>query len=184
MNMDRFCALTDAIVAIAATIMVLELKVPDIITLNALLSEWTVLIAYIISFTVIYLSWYAHHNLFETINNCSSGLFLANGLWLFFLTLIPFVTALIGKDLFSPLAMVLYSSVYFLWTLSFQVLSYKAILDNPEQRDEISFSKRYILTADIIDIISIIFSFFYPIISLLIIVLVTVYMIFDLFWFD
>lgn len=182
MNKDRFCAITDGIVAIAATIMVLELKIPNEITLNALLSEWSVLVAYIVSFMVIYFSWYAHHNLIETIKNYSSGLFLINGLWLFFLTLVPFVTALIGKDLNNTLSMNLYSLVYFLWTLSFQALSYKAIQDNPKQKDEILFSKKYILIANFIDILSIILSFFYPIISLLIITLVTIYMAFDLFY--
>lgn len=56
MNKDRIIALTDGIVAIAATIMVLELKIPKIITLDSLLSQIPILYSYIISFALIYLA--------------------------------------------------------------------------------------------------------------------------------
>ena len=87
MNKDRIIALTDGIVAIAATIMVLELKIPKIITLDSLLSQIPILYSYIISFALIYLSWRSHHNAFEKAEIINSKIFILNGIWLFFITL-------------------------------------------------------------------------------------------------
>ncbi|URZ87509.1 TMEM175 family protein [Floricoccus penangensis] len=50
MNKSRLEAFTDAMIAIAVTIMVL----PDGVKLSNLLSEWHVLFAYIVSFFLIY----------------------------------------------------------------------------------------------------------------------------------
>ena len=65
MNKNRLEAFTDAIIAIAATIMVLELHIPQYNTLASLVEEWPVFLAYFISFTLIYTVWYNHHNLFK-----------------------------------------------------------------------------------------------------------------------
>lgn len=49
MNKGRIEAFTDAIVAIATTIMVLELHVPKEANIRGLIEEWPVFLAYIIS---------------------------------------------------------------------------------------------------------------------------------------
>lgn len=54
MNKSRLEAFTDAIIAIAATIMVLELDVPKQPTFAGLLEEWQTLLAYIVSFIFIW----------------------------------------------------------------------------------------------------------------------------------
>ena len=56
MDKNRIIALTDGIIAIAATIMVLELEVPEELTTASLLGQWPVLLAYIVSFSQIYLA--------------------------------------------------------------------------------------------------------------------------------
>lgn len=53
---DRLIAFTDAIIAIASTIMVLELVNPHVPTLQGLSQQWPVFLAYLNSFAMIYLS--------------------------------------------------------------------------------------------------------------------------------
>ncbi|MBQ8017937.1 MAG: DUF1211 domain-containing protein [Methanobrevibacter sp.] len=169
MNKDRVIALTDGIVAIAATIMVLELSVPSVITLDALVSQIPTLYAYIISFALVYLSWRSHHNAFEKADNINGKVFIINGIWLFFITLVPFVTGLIGNDPNSLLSTSLYIIVISLWTLTFQFLD-KAIVDcNPgAERDEVRHNTQRILLFGSY-IVGFAFCFIIPIISIIII---------------
>lgn len=54
MNKGRLEAFKDAVIAIAATIMVLELRPPKGVTLKTLSQDWPILLSYIVSFTLIY----------------------------------------------------------------------------------------------------------------------------------
>ncbi len=146
MNKDRIIALTDGIVAIAATIMVLELKIPKIITLDSLLSQIPILYSYIISFALIYLAWRSHHNAFEKAEIINSKIFILNGIWLFFITLIPFATGLIGHAPRETLSSAIYSIVLILWILTFQILDIEITKINPEApADEVRDNKARIL---------------------------------------
>lgn len=140
MDKNRIIALTDGIVAIAATIMVLELQVPERLSTAMLLAQWPVLLAYIVSFSQIYLAWRSHHNAFQKADVISTRTFLINGIWLFFQTLVPFGTGLIGRFSQSSLAAVIYVMMVFLWTLTFQFLDWSIVKDNPAaEKDEVMY---------------------------------------------
>ena len=65
MNKSRVEAITDGIVAIAATIMVLELGIPSANDWSGLLEIRHTFLAYVISFKMIYIVWAMHHDLFK-----------------------------------------------------------------------------------------------------------------------
>lgn len=136
MDKNRVMALTDGIIAIAATIMVLELKVPEQLTMRELISRLPVLLAYVVSFTQIYLAWRSHHNAFMEADVMSISTFLINGIWLFFQTLVPFGTGMIGKYPHSKLAAVIYVLIIFLWILTFQFLDLSIIASNPGAKND------------------------------------------------
>lgn len=135
MNKERLVAFTDAIVAIAATIMVLELAVPATSDWRGLMEELPTLTAYIISFFMIYVTWLYHHNLFEVAKRITVRAYLLNGLWIFFLTLVPFLTAWVGSDPGAFLAEFLYTFDMLLWSISFLLLDLQVIRDNPGSRE-------------------------------------------------
>lgn len=118
MNKARLEAFTDAIIAIAATIMVLELKVPAQATLQGLLSEWQVLLAYVISFIFIYVVWFSHHNIFKKAKTITARTFIYNGIWLFLLTLVPFTTRWVGSNVNATFPEFLYVLVLLLWSIT------------------------------------------------------------------
>lgn len=131
MNKGRIEAFTDAIVAIAATIMVLELHPPKESNFRGLFEEWPVFLAYVISFSLIYIVWFNHHNVFNKAKLITPKTYLYNGIWLFFLTLVPFTTNWVGIAPNEVLPEFFYVLNLLLWSIMFQVMDNQVIKDNP-----------------------------------------------------
>ncbi len=131
MNKGRVEAITDGIVAIAATIMVLELAVPATSTWSGLIGELPTIIAYVISFFMIYGVWYMHHNLFEKAEYISGRTYIINGFWIFALTFVPFTTAWVGANPNETVPEFLYALNMLIWSIMFQWLDYQIRKDNP-----------------------------------------------------
>ena len=138
MNKERLVAFTDAIAAIAATIMVLELGVPATNDWAGLWAERNIILAYIVSYMMIYLVWYMHHNLFQKAAVISTKTFLINGIWLFFLTLVPFTTAWVGNAPGASAPRFVYTLNMLLWALCFQWMDYQIRQDNPDTERDVS----------------------------------------------
>ena len=97
-NKDRLTAITDGIIAVAATVMVLRLDIPEKVSLEAIRERIPVLVAYIISYTQIFLAWHEHHDAFIRAEKINHRIFLMNTLWLFLITMLPFVTGVLGQS--------------------------------------------------------------------------------------
>lgn len=100
-SLDRLTTFCDAVVAIALTLLVLDLKIDSIPTKDLL--SWSALyelkadvLAYILSFIVISVVWSIHNQFFELIKQVDSFLFWANIVWLFFISILPFTTRLVS----------------------------------------------------------------------------------------
>jgi uncharacterized membrane protein len=116
----RLEAFSDGVIAIVLTIMVLDLKVPKEATWLALSELWPVWLAYALSYYNIFVLWVNHHDALSRVTQINRDVLFANGLFLFFLSLIPFATAFAGEQHWSsPLAVVVYGLVMFLVSLSF-----------------------------------------------------------------
>src|SRR5215212_11610172 len=91
MSPARLNALTDGVVAIVLTIMVLELKFPAEPTLEAAVAVLPLLAAYLLSFVNIAIYWNNHHHLMQAARKITGGVLWENHALLFWLTLIPLV---------------------------------------------------------------------------------------------
>ena len=131
MNKARIEAITDGIIAIAATIMVLELGIPAANDWSGLMEIRHTFLAYVISFFMIYIVWSMHHDLFRKAERISRRTFLVNGVWIFFLTLVPFTTAWVGSAPYAFVPEFLYPLNLFLWSAAFHWLDYQIRKDNP-----------------------------------------------------
>ena len=120
---NRLLAITDGIVAIAATIMVLQLTIPEKAGFAAVAAQWPVMLAYIISFLQIFLAWHEHHDSVAPAEWINHRIFLVNCVWLFFITLLPFVTAIVGRSPDDRASMLLYIGVLFLVQLVISIES-------------------------------------------------------------
>ena len=94
--------MTDGVVAIIITIMVLELKAPEEAGLEALHELWPVFFAYALSFIYVAIYWNNHHHYFHLVSRVNGSVLWANFHLLFWLSLIPFSTAWLGEHPFAP----------------------------------------------------------------------------------
>jgi uncharacterized membrane protein len=96
---SRVEAFSDGVMAIAITLLVLELKVPpaaDGQLLKALGDRWPSYVAYVAAFLTIGIIWLNHHTLLSKISRFDGRLHWLNLLLLFAVATIPFPTSLIA----------------------------------------------------------------------------------------
>lgn len=103
---DRLTAFADGVFAIAITLLVLELPVPDVAEglLSALFKEWPSFLAYIISFVFIGGFWIAHSAITRLTEREDGVTFRLTLVMLFFVSLMPFSTKLMATHLDGPAA--------------------------------------------------------------------------------
>ncbi|WP_339101919.1 TMEM175 family protein [Candidatus Enterococcus clewellii] len=128
---SRIEASSDAVIAIVVTILVLEFKSPDSPDIRLVFDEWQSFLVYVVSFLLIFITWYDHYLLFKLSEKMSKKIFWSNGIWLFFLSLIPFTTSFAGKFPTYRGASLLYLANTFLWVVSYIYLSYALAESNP-----------------------------------------------------
>jgi uncharacterized membrane protein len=120
MDKSRLEAFSDGVIAIILTIMVLDLKVPKEPTLDALSNLWPVYVAYTLSYGNVFFVWLNHHDIFASLKEVDRPLLLWNGLLLFLVSLIPFVTSFASESYWTaPLPVSLYGLVMVAVSLAF-----------------------------------------------------------------
>lgn len=108
---DRLLALTDGIIAVAATVMVLQLQVPEVISWAAIGEQLPTLFASLISFMQIFLAWHEHHDACADAKFFNHRIMFINAMWLFFIVILPFATDLVGLHLGDSRAVAVYLAV-------------------------------------------------------------------------
>ena len=103
MDTGRLEAFSDGVLAILITIMVLELRVPHGTDVAALRPLLPVLISYVLSFIYLGIYWNNHHHMLHATERVTGGILWANLHLLFWLSLVPFVTAWMGENSFAPI---------------------------------------------------------------------------------
>jgi uncharacterized membrane protein len=119
---SRLEAFSDGVIAIIITIMVLELKVPHGVALDALLPLGPVLLSYVLSFVYVGIYWNNHHHLLHAVQGVSGGVLWANLHLLFWLSLIPFVTGWMGENHFATLPVAAYGFILFMCSIAYMLL--------------------------------------------------------------
>jgi len=119
---ERLKAFTDGVLAIIVTIMVLELHVPHEAGLESLRPLVPVALSYLLSFVYLIIYWNNHHHLLHVTQRVTGGILWANAHLLFWLSLVPFVTAWMGENHFAPVPMAAYGVVLFLSAIAYLML--------------------------------------------------------------
>lgn len=101
MTKSRAEAFSDGVFAVAATLLVFDLKVPNVSNglAGALLAQWPAYAAYVISFSTIVVIWVNHHAVMDSLDRIDRVLLFINGLLLLTVAAIPFPTALLAQYL-------------------------------------------------------------------------------------
>jgi uncharacterized membrane protein len=116
LGLERIVFFSDAVMAIAITLLVIDLKLPDIPSslaaaeLSTRLTELTPrVMSFIISFAVVGVYWSSHHRYFNYIKRYDGRLIALNLVFLLFVALMPFFASLLGQYGYLPIALIAYA---------------------------------------------------------------------------
>jgi uncharacterized membrane protein len=125
---NRIEAFSDGMFAIAITLLILEIRVPDRnlgpLALG-LLRQWPSYLAFFLSFAYIGVMWMNHHRMFTHIRRSTDVLLVLNLLLLLGVTAVPFPTAVLASRLGTSdqrTAAVLYNAVFLVIAIFFNVI--------------------------------------------------------------
>jgi uncharacterized membrane protein len=122
MGKGRLEAFSDGVIAILITIMVLELRPPIGADPVTLLPVIPVFLSYVLSFAYLGIYWNNHHHLFQAVQRVNGRVLWANLHLLFWLSLVPFVTAWMGENNFAAWPVALYGVILLLAACAYYVL--------------------------------------------------------------
>jgi uncharacterized membrane protein len=127
MGKGRLEAFSDGVIAIIITIMVLELKVPhgdETAALPVALKPLVpVLVSYVLSFVHVAIYWNNHHHMLHACKHVNGAILWANTHLLFWLSVVPFVTAWMGENHFAPWPVALYGFVLLMAGVAYTILA-------------------------------------------------------------
>lgn len=132
MQKNRIEAFSDGVIAIVITIMVLELKIPHGDSFEEIKKLLPKFLSYVLSFIYVAIYWNNHHHLIHTVKRVSAKVMWSNTHLLFWLSLIPFVTAWAGENNFSVLPVATYGVVLFMAAVAYYILTISIIKTDKE----------------------------------------------------
>jgi uncharacterized membrane protein len=169
---DRIVNLSDGVFAIAITLLVLDIRVPDIPQNmvssqlpGALLSLWPKYLSYVLSFVGISAFWLIHHSIFRPIRSYDRVLLYLNFVFLMVVAFLPFPTSLLGEYGDRQLPVAIYAATLAVGRLLLTALHWHStrddrLLDEPQDPATVRFFLIRGLTITAIFLLSIVVSFF------------------------
>jgi uncharacterized membrane protein len=190
MSTSRLEAFSDGVFAIAATLLVLELRVPPVGSgaLFALLAaQWPAYAGYVVSFLTIGIIWVNHHAMFALVRHVDRTLLFLNLLLLMVIAAIPFPTAVVGQWITdpqdAPVAAAFLGVVFLIMGLAFAAIWLYAVghhelaLEGIQPALARSAIPRFTI-GNLVYLLGIGLAFVSPLLSLLLYALVAVYYVF------
>jgi len=175
LELERLVFFCDAVVAIAITLLALDLKVGHVtnghLSFADIIQPWKTFLAFFLSFLNIASFWKNHHVFFAHIKKIDEPLLWYNIFWLFFIVMLPFTTSLVGLYFFDTPAIFLYSLNTLIITC-FQNIIWDYVAIRPDYLKEntvdesIIYNMRLYCNLDMLNaIIAVFISFFSPVVA-------------------
>ncbi|MBV8148286.1 MAG: DUF1211 domain-containing protein [Candidatus Eremiobacteraeota bacterium] len=127
---NRVEAFSDGVLAVIITIMVLELRPPQGVDFRSLLAVLPAIATYAVSFVFIGIYWNNHHHMLRASRGVDGWAMWANLHLLFWLSLVPFSTAWLGRNPSAVAPTVLYAVIFFLDGVAYLLLELALIRVN------------------------------------------------------
>src|SRR5580692_2785620 len=124
---ERLSALSDGVFAVLITVLVLDLRPPELPTFHALLLLWPTWLSYAVSYLFIAIVWANHHYLMRYASEATPSLLWFNFAHLFSMSLLPLSTAWMAVSELAPQPVAFYAAVFFLVNATYIGLIYELI---------------------------------------------------------
>jgi len=122
LDQSRIASFSDGVFAVAITLLVLNLQVPQggrgEPLRDLLRSEWSSYLIFIVSFAIVGIKWLNHHRMFSRIRRADTTLIVLNLALLLGVTVVPFTTALLAHYMQTPDAAAASMFYGIVWTLN------------------------------------------------------------------
>lgn len=122
MDKSRLEAISDGVIAIVITVMLIELNIPQGNTFAALQHELHTLLSYVLSFIYLGIYWSNHHHLFQLVKTVNGKIMWVNLHLIFWLTMIPFTTAWSAQSNYAPIPTAAFAFILFMCSLAYDIL--------------------------------------------------------------
>lgn len=140
---ERLSMFSDGVFAVLITVLVLDLRPPELPTFRALLLLWPTWLSYAVSYLFIAIVWVNHHHLMRYATEAIPRLMWFNFAHLFSVSLLPLSTAWMAVSELAPQPVAFYAAVFFLVNATYICLIRELIDRAP--LDEVSTSERRIM---------------------------------------
>ena len=140
---ERLSMFSDGVFAVLITVLVLELRPPELPTFKALLLLWPTWLSYAVSYLFIAIVWLNHHYLMRYATEATPRLLWFNFAHLFSMSLLPLSTAWMAVSELAPQPVAFYAAVFFLVNVTYVCLIWELIDRVPV--DEVSPRVRRIM---------------------------------------
>jgi uncharacterized membrane protein len=124
---ERLSTFSDAVFAVLITVLVLDLRPPELPTFRALLSIWPTWLSYAVSYLFIAIVWANHHHLMRYASEATPRLMWFNFAHLFSVSLLPLATAWMAVSKLAPQPVAFYAAVFFLVNATYICLIWELI---------------------------------------------------------
>ncbi|SHH69671.1 TMEM175 family protein [Bradyrhizobium erythrophlei] len=128
---ERLSAFSDGVFAVLITVLVLDLRPPELPTFRALLSLWPTWLSYAVSYLFIAIVWSNHHHLMRYATEATPRLLWFNFAHLFSVSLLPFSTAWMAVSELAPQPVAFYAAVFFLVNATYMALIWELFERDP-----------------------------------------------------
>ena len=128
---ERLSAFSDGVFAVLITVLVLDLRPPELPTFKAFLSLWPTWLSYAVSYLFIAIVWTNHHYLMRYATEATPRLLWLNFAHLFSMSLLPLSTAWMAVSRLAPQPVAFYAAVFFLVNATYMGLIWELILRRP-----------------------------------------------------
>jgi uncharacterized membrane protein len=123
MSKGRLEAFSDGVFAIIITIMVLDLRAPASANPRSLIPLTPIFLSYALSFVFVAIYWNNHHHMLQAAKHVDGRVLWANLHLLFWLSLVPFVTAWMGANHFARWPVAAYGVILLMSGTAYYILS-------------------------------------------------------------
>ena len=173
---DRLEAFSDGVIAVIITIMVLELRPPSSTSLSALFDDWPTFAAYALSFTYVGIYWNNHHHMLRATRGIDGRAMWTNLYLLFWLSLVPFATAWLGRNPTATGPTAVYAVVLLMNAIAYSLLQRALLIvngpDAPFAQAVKTDVKGY--GSIVLYVLALAFAFFAPLVSDILFVVVAI----------
>ena len=172
---NRVINLSDAVFAIAMTLLVLTLDIPDVPAsglASALAGQLSQFVAFLLSFTLVAIIWTQHHKFMEMLNRMEPLLIGLNLALLGIVVLVPYPTNLIGNNPGARIAVIFFITVFILLSILYMLMLIKAravsALKEPMTLENFIWHLASWGSGIVVMLVSLIIAFWFPLTGLII----------------